>query len=207
MGATMDAAEWDARYAQAVGSLFGEAPNLWLRMAMARIDPPRDALLPADGDGRNGAWLAAQGVAVTAVDLSAEATRRAQARDAAAGVRAERIVADLAQWTPPPGRAWDLAAILYLQGPPDLRLRALRTAAGALRPGGWLVLEGFAVGAGPVPATVGPSADDRRYAVAETLAAVAGLQPVELMTGTVMLDEGPRHRGAAHVLRLLARRP
>lgn len=203
----MDAQDWDARYAASVRGLFGETPNQWLRMVLARLDPrPQDALLPADGDGRNGAWLAGQGLAVTALDLSAEATRRAVGRDAAAGVSAERLVADLGQWSPPPDRAWDLAAVLYLQGPAALRLRALRVAAQALRPRGWLVLEGFSAGGAVSAARLGPSCDSLRYAPAEVLDAVDGLDVVELTTGVVLLDEGPRHHGAAQVLRLLARR-
>ena len=139
--------DWDAKYAAARGGLFGEAANAWLAMCLARPGVEAgSALCLADGDGRNGTWLAAQGVAVSAVDLSAEATRRAEARDRAAGVTAERRAADLFDWSPG-GRAWDLVALICLQGPPALRRRGLELAAEALAPGGWLVLEGFGTGA------------------------------------------------------------
>ena len=87
----MSGPDWDARYRAAEGSLFGDAPNDYLRMICARTDfAPKTALLPADGDGRNGSWLASQGIAVTAFDLSAEATRRAVDRDKVNGVSVER---------------------------------------------------------------------------------------------------------------------
>ncbi|SFH92994.1 class I SAM-dependent methyltransferase [Albimonas pacifica] len=202
--------DWDARYAAAQGGLFGEAPNAWLAMCLARPGvAPRTALCLADGDGRNGTWLAARGLAVTAMDLSAEATRRAEARDRAAGVAAERLAADLFDWSPGP-RRWDLAALICLQGPPALRRRGLETAAAALDPGGWLVLEGF--GQGPADGPVsgpGPRAQALRWGADESLGWLegAGLELHEALEGTVRLDEGPLHQGLARMTRLLLRRP
>lgn len=197
--------DWDARYAAAQGGLFGETPNTWLRMALAQPGPaPGSALLIADGDGRNGTWLAAQGLAVTAFDLSPEATRRAEARDRAAGVQAERSAADVMSWTPGP-RAWDLVALIHLQGPEGLRRAAFSAAAAALAPDGRLVLEGFGgEGGGP-----GPERAAQRWQDVEVEAwtAAAGLVVKELLEGTVTLDEGPRHQGPARMLRLIARRP
>lgn len=203
----VQAALWDARYAAAEGGLFGERPNDYLRMACARPGfAPRTALMLADGDGRNGSWLAAQGVAVTAVDLSAEATRRAAARDRAAGAGVERICADLDVWTPPAGRRWDLATVIYLQGPARLRRRAVETAVAALAPGGWFLLEGFAKLDAPGP-TLGPEGAGLRYDLEELPDWIGGLSPVEALEGLVRLDEGPRHAGLGAVIRLLARKP
>lgn len=200
----MKAAEWDRRYAEAQGGLFGDQPNLYLRAALARPDcAPGSALMLADGDGRNGTWLAAQGVAVTAVDLSPEATRRAEARDRAAGVSVAREVADLGGWSPG-ARRWDMAAILFLHGAEALRRRTVETAAAALAPGGWLVLEGFATA--QAGGGMGPDDPDKLYDLPELRRWIAGLALVEALTGVVALDEGPRHAGEAAVVRLLARR-
>ncbi len=202
----MPAPDWDARYRAAQGGLFGEAPNDYLRMLMARSGVrPASALMLADGDGRNGSWLAGEGVAVTAVDISAEATRRALARDAAAGVAAERLTADLMSWRPADGRRWDMACIFYLQGPPDLRARAISLAARALRPGGWFALEGFAVAQGGRYA-LGPDDPSLRYDADEVAALLPDFTILEALTGRALLDEGPRHAGEARVARVLARR-
>ena len=199
--------DWDARYAAASGGLFGDAPNVWLTMLMARADfAARSMLLPADGDGRNGTWVAAQGLSVTAVDISAVATGKARARDAAAGVWVERITADLRDWTPSPARRWAAAAILYLQGPPSLRWRAVDLAMAALEPGGWLILEGFSIE--QADHEIGPRDDDRLYdldALCQRLG--ADWQVEEALTGRVCLREGPKHDGLAHVVRLAARAP
>ena len=71
-------------------------------MVCARSDfAARRVLCLADGDGRNGAWLAGRGLAVTAVDVSAVANEKAQALDRSRGVSVTRITADLAEWRPP----------------------------------------------------------------------------------------------------------
>lgn len=196
--------DWDARYAAAEHGLFGEAPCAWLEMVCTRSDfAPRTALLPADGDGRNGTWLAARGVTVTGLDLSREATRRAVARDTAAGVKVERVTANLVNWSPQPGRRWDASLVFYLQGPRDLRQQCIATSVHALAPGGWFVLEGFAKTPAP---SIGPENPDNRYDLDETLDWLNSLEIIEALSGQVLLDEGTRHQGAAQIIRILARK-
>ena len=200
------AARWDKRYRAAAAPPFGTAPNDYLRMVLARADfAAASALCLADGDGRNGRWLAEQGLAVTAVDVSAVATERAEAFDLARGVSVERVTADLAAWSPAPGRTWQAVFVIYLQGTAALRRRALETAAAALAPGGWLVVEGFSK-AQAERADMGPDDAGRLYDLAEIEAACPGLEIVEALTGRVRLDEGPRHRGIAQIVRFAARR-
>jgi SAM-dependent methyltransferase len=205
-GPSSAAQRWDRRYRAAVEPPFGEAPNEYLRMVCARADfAARSALCLADGDGRNGRWLAGQGLAVTAVDVSAVATERALDLDRRRGVSVERIVADLAEWTPDRRRAWDAVFLIYLQGTGTLRRRALQLAAAALAPGGWLVVEGFSKAQGARP-EMGPDDPDRLYDLAELREALPALQVVEALAGRVLLSEGTRHRGEAEVVRYAARR-
>jgi len=200
------AQRWDARYRAAGEAPFGEAPSEYLREILARSDfAARTALCLADGDGRNGGWLAGQGLAVTAVDVSAVATKQALALDRRRGVSVERIAADLADWTPDPRRAWEAVFVIYLQGPAALRLRALEIAAAALAPGGWLVVEGFSKALGP-RSGMGPDDPDRLYSLEELHQALPALQVVEALAGRVLLNEGRRHRGEAEVIRFAARR-
>jgi len=201
------AARWDKRYRAAAEPPFGETPNDYLRMICTRADfAAQTALSLADGDGRNGCWLAERGLVVTAVDVSAVATQRALALDRRRGVTVERITADLADWTPQPGRRWDLVALIYLQGTSALRRRALAVAVAALAPGGWLVVEGFSKLQATLPG-MGPDDPDRLYALDEVYAAARELAVVEASAGRVHLDEGARHQGEAEVVRFTARRP
>lgn len=205
-GVNHSAARWDARYRAAEGGLFGDAPSEYLRMVQARSDVAiADALFPADGDGRNGCWLAEQGVRVTAVDLSAEAAQKAQARDLAARVSVERLVADLKDWSPLGGRRWQGVMVFHLHGPSALRRRVARAATEWLAPGGWFALEGFAKG--QAGGAMGPEDPDKLWSLDELTEWTAGLEAVEAFDGAVRLAEGPRHRGMARVTRFLARKP
>src|SRR6056297_4294940 len=108
----VDMPDWDKRYAEAElsGAMFGRAPNNYLMQTAGRQDfDAASALCLADGDGRNGRWLGARGLKVTAVDLSAVGTKIATRLDSEAGVSVERIADDLASWVPAAHRRWDAA--------------------------------------------------------------------------------------------------
>jgi len=194
--------DWDARYLKRDGPLYGGAPNEYVREIAARSDfAARSALMLADGDGRNGRFLATRGLAVTAVDLSGVATERAIAADRDAGVAVERIAADLATWRPRNAAVYDAAFMIYLHCDPPTRDRALRSAIDHLAPGGWLVIEGFAKGQAARDG-MGPGDPSLLYAVDELIAAAPGLEVIEALEGRVRLREGEGHRGEALVVRL-----
>ncbi|QDL91875.1 class I SAM-dependent methyltransferase [Paroceanicella profunda] len=195
--------DWNAAYAASAGSLFGDTPNLWLVMTLARPGfPARTALFIADGDGRNGTWAARRGLSVTAIDISAEATLQARERDRAAGVSVRRVTADLAGWSP--DRSFDAVFLFYLQGPPAQREAAVRLGAWALRPGGWFVMEAFAAAG---EGGCGPADPALRYAEGELSSWLEGFTREDWLFGEVRLDEGGRHQGRARVVRIAARAP
>lgn len=199
-------ANWNKRYAESRERLFGDKPNEYVRQVLARSDvQPKSALLIADGDGRNGTWLAEQGLRVTALDISAVATEQAMSHDHARGVSVERIVADVATWAPESGRTWDSVFMIYLQCEADVRNRAAAIAAAALNPGGWFVAEGFAPRNNNRSA-LGPGAPDLLYERDQLREAIGDLQMIEALKGWVHLKEGIKHQGDGWVLRLLARR-
>ena len=199
----MSAPDWDKRYQSAPEGLFGRAPNQYLRAVVGRDDfVARSALCLADGDGRNSRWLALQAIETTAVDASPVAVGNAVALDRAAGAKVERVVADLASWAPAQGRRYDAAFLLYFHGPFDLRMRALRSAWDALTPGGWLILEAFSKA--QADRSGGPSSDGHLYDLKELPAVLSGHRVMEALSGSVLLDEGPRHQGLMQVVRFLA---
>jgi len=198
--------DWDAKYAAKSDAPFGDNPNEYLREILARSDfKIRTALCLADGDGRNGTWLARQDVAVTAVDLSPVGTERALRRDAEAAVDVERVVADLADWTAPPGHLWDAVFLFYLHCERDIRMRALRLAADALLPGGWFVMEAFSK-AQAQDAEMGPDDPDLLYDFSELRDAFSRFLVIEALSGRIGLNEGERHCGEAEIIRFAVRR-
>ncbi|GAA4785078.1 hypothetical protein GCM10023200_18640 [Actinomycetospora chlora] len=134
----MDAAAWDARYAD-VDRLWIDTPNRWVHEVLAGRAPGR-ALDLACGEGRNAVWLAEEGWDVTGVDFSATALQRAEAAAYRHGVRVHWVHADVVTWTPP--RPMDLVVVAYLHLPVEERRQVLHHAAAALAPGGTLLVVG-----------------------------------------------------------------
>ena len=110
--------------------------------AAAIFRPGMRALVPGDGEGRNGVWLAEQGLEVVTVDLSAAGVEKAKRLAAKRGVRIDAIQADLATWAWPVGE-FDVVAAIFLHLPPDIRRPVHRNMLRALRPGGLLVIEAY----------------------------------------------------------------
>ena len=126
---------WNERFA-APGYRFGTAPNRFLESQKHRLRAGQRALAVADGEGRNGVWLARQGLAVTSVDISPVGQEKARALAKEAGVALDVFEADLAAWAWP-AAAYDVVAAIFIQfAPPDLRARIFRSIEAALRPGG-----------------------------------------------------------------------
>ena len=185
---------------------YGTEPNAFLRMQAHRLHPGSSVLVPGDGEGRNGVWLARQGHDVLSVDASAVGLGKARALAAQHGVPLRTAQVDLADWSPPPSSA-DAMVLTYVHLPPSLRADAHRRLAQALRPGGWLILEAFH----PLQlqhASGGPKDPDMLYTLDLLRADVGGgLREVLAFEGEVVLDEGPGHQGTAHVVRWLAQAP
>jgi ubiquinone/menaquinone biosynthesis C-methylase UbiE len=116
------------------------APSEFLIAETEALRPGR-ALDVACGAGRNAVWLARRGWRVTGVDFSDVALRAARELAASAGVEVEWIEADAVTWIPP-GRAFDLVTVMYLQLPAAERRAALGHAAAAVVPGGTLLVVG-----------------------------------------------------------------
>ena len=131
--------DWNARYA---GSklLWTAEPNRLFASEVEGLEPGR-ALDLACGEGRNAVWLAERGWRTTAVDFSDVALAKAGQLAASRGVEVEWVLADVLEYEPVRG-SFDLVAVLYLQLQQDELAHVLRLAAGALAPGGTLIVLG-----------------------------------------------------------------
>lgn len=196
---------WDERYSQD-GYLFGEQPNGFLARQKNRLQSRVSALAVADGEGRNGVWLAEQGLQVTSLDGSPVAQAKARRLAEQRGVQMTFELADLSDWTWPE-RKFDVVAAIFVQfAGPELRARMFEGMRRALKPGGLLLLEGYrpeqiAYGTG------GPSAVENLYTEAMLREAFADLQIMELSAYDAMIEEGAGHSGRSALIDLVARKP
>ena len=198
---------WDKRYREP-GFAFGEAPNAWLAAQRSSFNVGQRALVPGDGDGRNGVWLAELGLSVTTIDASSIGVHKANLLAAERGVTLDARTADLTTWAWPE-REFDVIAAIYLHFPSSIRRQMHRAMLQALKPGGLLILEGYSLrqlvyrAAGSVG---GPALADMLFEPMDIARDFAGLRYEHIDEERVILDEGTRHRGPSSVIRLRGRR-
>lgn len=208
---TDHAARWEQRFA-GPGYMFGTAPNAFLRSQAYRLQVGGRALVPGDGEGRNGVWLAEQGMDVTTVDLAAAGVAKARALAAERRVSIAAEQADLVDWTWPRD-AFDLVASIFLHLPPGARRVVHAGMADALRPGGLLLLEAFRPAqialqhGGPAGrGSGGPPDPALLFTPAMLQDDFAGFEQLHLEEAETVLAEGTHHVGKAAVVRAVFRR-
>lgn len=134
--------DWESRYAASAG-LFGDDPSPLLTANRHLLQPDMEtALAIGDGEGRNGLWLAAQGLRVLSLDLSPTALRRATTRARQQGLAFDTLCGDALQWTWP-RQAFDVITLIFVHLPPPQRSRLHRLMQQALRPGGLIFIEAY----------------------------------------------------------------
>jgi SAM-dependent methyltransferase len=132
---------WDSRYDEP-GYAYGTEPNAFLVSQKDYLRPGMRALAVADGEGRNGVWLAQQGLEVLSVDASAVGLRKIRelARERGVPIRTERVELTAWDW---PRDEFDVVVAIFIHFPPESRTRMHRAMLNALKPGGVLILEAF----------------------------------------------------------------
>ena len=195
---------WNQRFAEP-GYKYGTAPKAFLQAESPRLPPGGRVLVPGDGEGRNGVWLAQQGLRVCSVDSSQVGLDKARALAAGRGVSLDIEAGDLEVWAPMPGM-WDALVLGFVHLPSAFRAGAHRRLARGLAPGGVVIVEAFhpdQIGR----TSGGPQDLDMLYTLAQLRDDFASLCD-ELVgwEGEVLLDEGPGHQGPGCVTRYVGRR-
>ncbi|MGY1638819.1 class I SAM-dependent methyltransferase [Geodermatophilus sp. SYSU D00742] len=141
----VDRGSYDELY-RSVPAVWSGRPNRQL-VVEGSVLPPGTALDAGCGEGADALWLAERGWRVTAVDFSAVALERAAAHARARGLddRITWLHADLDAWTPAAGGA-DLVTAHYLHSRGADRPALFARLAGAVAPGGTLLVVGHLLG-------------------------------------------------------------
>jgi SAM-dependent methyltransferase len=199
---------WDSAFS-VPGYKYGTAPNAFLAQEAWRFPPSSRVLVPGDGEGRNGVWLAEQGHRVTTVDSSPVGVAKAQALAESRGVSLMALERDLEQWVPPRA-SFGAVVSIYLHLPSALRVRVHAALAEAVAPGGWFLFEAFhptqlgRSSGGPKDVAMLYSLETLRADLADS--AIGAFREEVAWEGETVLDEGPGHQGATMVTRLLLQR-
>jgi cyclopropane fatty-acyl-phospholipid synthase-like methyltransferase len=195
---------WDERYSQE-GYLFGTEPNAFLVMQRHMLKPDMTCLAVADGEGRNGVWLAEQGLHVISVEASKVALEKAKKLAQHRGVELQFEQADLAKWQWGEDR-FDVVAAIFIQfAPPALREQIFDGIKQCLKPGGLLLLQGY------TPRQLeyksgGPSVEENMYTEAMLRKAFCDMEILHLSEHDDFVSEGTAHSGMSALIDLVARK-
>ena len=195
-------AVWDERYRESE-PLYGLKPNTYLEAQVKRLHSGSKILLPGDGYGRNGIWLAKQGFRVHTVDLSPVGVERARKTAQAAGLRMTIEQADLSSWQWPVNE-FDAAAAIFVHLPSAIRCPVHASMLRALKPGGIAIIQSFTPAQLQFPS--GGPKDVDMLCTAELLSEeFAGAEILELEEKTLRLEEGHKHSGMGAVVQAVFR--
>jgi len=196
---------WQTRYATPEYA-FGKSPNYFLESCKRLLPRSGRALAVADGEGRNGVWLAEQGLDVVSIDFSTAAQRKAKALAAERDVKVTFELVDVHNWNYP-SAAFDVVAEIFTQfsNPAD-RARKWAGMLKALKPYGLLIIQGYT----PKQleyGTGGPKEIENLYTRAMLEQEFGGLRELSLVEEERDIHEGTSHGGMSAVINLTARKP
>ncbi len=195
---------WNERYDQEE-YLFGTEPNAFLKSCASLVKPGQKALAVADGEGRNGVWLARQGLDVAGFDASAVGLDKARRLAERHGVEVDYQLASVEGWAWE-REAFDVVAAIFIQfAEPPLRKLIFEGMIRTLKPGGFLLLQGY------TPrqieyGTGGPRAVANLYTRPMLEDAFASLAIRRLEEHDSEVDEGAGHSGMSALIDLIARK-
>ena len=195
---------WDDRYSRDE-YVFGEVPNAFLAAQDHLLPKSGKALAIADGEGRNGVWLAEHGLDVVSIDASPVGLDKAKKLAAKRGVPLKTQLLDISDYDWPKDRFDVVAGIFFQFAGPELRDAIFAGMIETLKPGGLLILQGY----GPRQLdykTGGPGILENLYTEALLAEKFAALEILHPSDEDRELAEGLTHVGRSHVVDLVGRK-
>lgn len=202
---TSELQHWQDRYSTP-DYRFGKAPNEFLVRCKPLLPRGGKALAVADGEGRNGVWLAKQGLDVLSIDFSPAALAKARALAAENNVSIVFEEADVHAW-PYPEETFDVVAEIFTQfSTPAERTQKWAGMRRTLKRGGLLIVQGYT----PKQleyGTGGPKKLEHLYTHGMLEQAFGDLADVDIVEEERELQEGTGHSGMSAIIGLTARKP
>jgi SAM-dependent methyltransferase len=192
---------WQSRYS-VEEFVFGEAPNEFLASKKPLLPNRGTVLAVADGEGRNGVWLAGLGLDVLSLDFSPAAQAKARALAERQGAQLRFELEDVHGWTYPEN-AFDVVVDIFTQfSSSEQRARKWDGIKRTLKPGGLLLLEGYT----PKQldyGTSGPKVLEQLYTNEMLEAAFGSFARLQIVQEERAMSEGRGHSGMSAVIDLV----
>ncbi len=197
-------ARWQSRFS-APGYLFGVIPNAFLKSKAPLLRKGQAALAIGDGEGRNGVFLAEQGLDVVSVDFSPTAQAKARSLAKLRGVEMRVEQADVTTWEWPKAE-YDVVAAIFVQfATPAERPRMFTGIKQALRRGGLLFLQGYRPKQLEYK-TGGPQNAEQLYTRELLEQAFSDFATLDIEEHDSVIAEGTGHVGMSALIDLVGRR-
>lgn len=195
--------KWNERFLESDDYIFGTQPNDFVARHRARFQPGMKVLAVADGEGRNGVWIAEQGCEVWSVDgapaASAKARRLAESRQ----VDMHIITQDISQWDWGAQQFDAVVGIFFQFANSALRAKLFDGMKHAVKPGGMLMIEGYGMKQLQYK-TGGPDIPEHLYTLPLMRESFGDMQIELLDEYDAEIHEGPRHQGMSALVDLIA---
>ncbi|MDB5570217.1 MAG: SAM-dependent methyltransferase [Hyphomicrobiales bacterium] len=195
---------WEGRYG-APEYVFGRSPSYFLPSCKPLLPKSGSALAIADGEGRNGVWLAEQGLDTLSIDFSPTGQKKAIALARERGVPLRFELADVHEWAYP-AEAYDVVAEIFTQfSEPRDRRKKWDGMKRALKAGGLMIIQGYT----PKQleyGTGGPKFLDHLYTRELLEQEFAGWPDLRIVEEEVEMREGA-HTGMSAVINMTAHKP
>jgi 2-polyprenyl-3-methyl-5-hydroxy-6-metoxy-1,4-benzoquinol methylase len=205
MGFTDATQFWNERFDKKE-FIFGKEPNEYLvEQASRYLNPKSSVLCIADGEGRNGVWLAKQGMRVTGFDVSDIALSKANqfAKENQVNIQYSLCDTDGFDWQ---ANSYDAVIGIFIQfADPEMRARIFKQVHQTLKPGGLFILQGYT----PKQLeyrTGGPSLIEHLYTEEMIRELSQGLEILNIQCYEKELSEGARHTGMSALLGMVAKK-
>ena len=186
--------------------IFGKDPNEYLvKQKTLYLKRNSSVLCIADGEGRNGVWLAKQGMRVTGFDVSDIALSKAKlfASDNEVNIQYSLCDTDGFDWQ---ANSYDAVVGIFIQfADPEMRTRIFNQVLQTLKPGGLFILQGYTPKQLDYK-TGGPSLIEHLYTEEMIRELSQGFEILDLQCYEKELSEGARHTGLSALLGMVAKK-
>jgi cyclopropane fatty-acyl-phospholipid synthase-like methyltransferase len=205
MGFTDATQFWNERFDKKE-FIFGKEPNEYLvEQASLYLKSNSSVLCIADGEGRNGVWLAKQGMRVTGFDVSDIALSKANqfAADNKVSIQYSLCDTDGFDWQT---NSYDAVVAIFIQfADPEMRARIFKQVHQTLKLGGLFILQGYTPKQLEYK-TGGPSLIEHLYTEEMIRELSQDFEILQLQCYEKELSEGARHTGMSALLGMVAKK-